>query len=463
MSLTDAFGYPVTLLDRSALDAWTKTIQAFLAHGAATPDHLAKTLETAPDFPMAHVAKGIFYLLLGRSELIPVATEAHSTALTIAAGGGANARERRYVEALGAYLAGRLGRAAEIMDEILVDWPRDALAAKFSHQIRFVLGDSWGMRHSVEAVIEHYGEDHPMGGYIAGCHSFALEETGHYEAAETRGRAAIERCPDDAWALHSVAHVYDMTARDVVGIKWLQSQQHRWSHCNNFRYHVWWHLALFHLDRGSYDVVLDLYDTEIRRDKTDDYRDISNGASMLTRLEIEGVDVGERWEELADLSANRVEDGCVVFADLHYLLSLEGGKRTAEADALIERIVRDAQRSDHDMHEVQDLAGAPAAMGLACFRAGHYGGAYRHLVEAQKNMRLIGGSHAQRDVFTRLTVEAAMRAGLWDEAESVLARRVKKRGAADGYTHRRMDAINLRRVRQADEARPALRVEPPHG
>ena len=91
---------------------------------------------------------------------------------------------------------------------------------------------------------------------------------------------------------------------------------------------------------------------------------------MLMRLEAEGLDVGTRWEELADLAANRVEPGCVVFADLHYLLALGGAGRTAEADRLIERLARDAQSREHDMHEVAAVAGHPAALGLAAFRAG---------------------------------------------------------------------------------------------
>ena len=37
-----------------------------------------------------------------------------------------------------------------------------------------------------------------------------------------------------------------------------------WSHCNNFRFHVWWHKALLHLDKGETDHVLSLYDTRIR-------------------------------------------------------------------------------------------------------------------------------------------------------------------------------------------------------
>ena len=142
----------------------------------------------------------------------------------------------------------------------------------------------------------------PARGYILGCHSFSLEETGDYQLSESAGRQGLELAPDDAWGLHAVTHVYDMTANAKSGIEFLSGRESAWSHCNNFRYHVWWHKALMHLDLGDIESVLHLYDAKIRSDKTDDYRDISNATSLLSRLELHGVDVSDRWEELADIS-----------------------------------------------------------------------------------------------------------------------------------------------------------------
>src|SRR5690606_18970057 len=117
----------------------------------------------------------------------------------------------------------------------------------------------------------------------------------------------------------------------------------------NFSFHIYWHLALFHLDQGRTDAVLALYDTEIRATRADDYRDLANGASMLARLEFEGVDVGDRWEELAELSARRVDDRRLVFADLHYATALLGAGADADAEALAGRMLADAARgATHD-------------------------------------------------------------------------------------------------------------------
>lgn len=429
-----------------AADAWTRTIWGFLAHARTTPDDLAQTLERAPDFAAGWAARGLMLMLLGRSELHAEAARSLARAREIMAAGGATKAERALAAALAAWLSGRMRRAAAILETALRAHPEDALLMKLVHAVRFMLGDPRGMLRAMSDVIDAYDAGHPFRGYALGCFAFALEENGLYREAEAQGRAGLEIAADDAWGLHAVAHVHDMTGRAEEGIRLLESATQRWAHCNNFGYHVWWHLALFHLDRGEHDRVLALYDEKIRAEHTDDYRDIANGASMLLRLELEGVDVGERWEELAALAAGRVEDGAVVFADLHYLMALEQAGREAQARALIDRLARDAARADHDMHEVAAIAGLPTARGLAAFRAGNYALAWEALSGVLPVLVKIGGSHAQRDVFERLAIEAAIRAGRWREAEAALLARARRRGGEDGYTARRRAELALRRA-----------------
>lgn len=426
---------------------WAATVSAFLAHAAATPAHLGATLAAEPGFALGWATKGLFYMLLGRSELGAVAAEALARARDAAEPG--DRRAAAFSEALAQYLAGRPSRAAGTLGAWLDEAAEDTLAFKLDHAIRFVLGDRRGMLARSGAAVAALAPDHPHRGYVLGCHAFALEENGAYAEAERAGRAGLEIAADDAWGLHAVAHVYDMTGRAETGIRWLEGRTRSWEHCNNFGAHVWWHLALFRLDRGETGRVLDLYDSRIRAEHTDDYRDIANGASMLQRLELEGVDVGERWEELAALAETRVEPGCVVFADLHYLLALQGAGRSAAADRLVERLAADAQRADHDMHEAAAVAGHPCALGLAAFRAGRYDLAFERLRGVRPALQRAGGSHAQRDVFSRLMIEAGIRAGRYVEAEAELRARARRRGAEDGFTVRRREA--LARARRARE------------
>lgn len=436
----DMFGQPVSLTQPASVSEWDAVQRGFLAHAAVTPEHLGRVLAAEPDFALGHAVKGLFYLLLGRRELYDTAREAHAAARK----GRANRREALYVTALAEWLAGYPSRSVTAMEQVLDAAPGDALAMKLSHAIRFVLGDGAGMRTSLERVQDAYGPDHPARGYFLGCMAFALEETGDYTRAEIAGRQALWTAPNDAWGLHAVAHVHDMTARTRDGLNWLAGHEAAWSHCNNFRYHVWWHKALMHLDLGEVDEVLALYDTHVRADHTDDYRDISNGASLLMRLELEGIAVGDRWEEMAEISASRTEDGCLIFADLHYLLALAGGGRSAESARLLARVHADARNAGQGDTEARMAApGCDAATGLVAFSEQRFGTAFTHLARARGSMQLAGGSHAQRDVFERMTVDAGLRAGWLDEAEHILAERAARRGGAeDGYAAARRKMIS---------------------
>ncbi|MBF9044115.1 tetratricopeptide repeat protein [Rhodobacterales bacterium HKCCE4037] len=438
MTHLDAFGQPTTISVGAGLGHWTATQKAFLAHGATTPDHLAKTLAADPHFALGHAVKGLFLLLLGRRELVATAREAAATALAADADRPVTPRERAFLDALDAWLGGQPSRSVAHLDNVLLDHPDDPLALKITQAIRFVLGDAQGMRLSLEQVLPAYGDDHPARGYILGCHAFALEETGDYGPAVAAGCKALDLAPDDAWGLHAVAHVYDMLAEPAKGLTWLKGREGAWAHCNNFRFHVWWHKALMHLDLGETDVVLDLYDTLIRAEKTDDYRDISNATSLLMRLELEGVDVGTRWDELADLSADRTEDGSLIFADLHYLLALIGGRRADATATLVARIAADGASARTEAALRMATPGTAAAMGLEAFGEGNYCAAFRGLSKARRHMQLAGGSHAQRDVFERLTIDAGIRAGALCETSAILDERAARRaGREDSFAKSR--------------------------
>lgn len=441
MRLTDQFGYDITLEDRAALDAWNRAVNAFLAHGKTTPQHLEGALERDPEFALGHATRGLFCLLLGRRELNVTAGECWKIASSSAAARPVTTREAAVTSALRSWLDGWPSHAADLLDDALAKSPRDALLLKLAHAIRFVLGDAKGMRTSIEQVFSEYDETHPSYGYVLGCRAFSLEETGAYRDAEAIGRRGLEFATDDAWGLHAVAHVHDMTGRAEEGIGWLESRPEGWAHCNNFGYHVWWHLALMHLDRGEIDKVLFLYDMEIRRDKTDDYRDISNATSLLARLEIEGVNVGSRWEELALLSDKRAEDGCNVFADLHYLLALLNGGRRMGTERLLTGLQQRANM-DGDLARISASAGVPAGLGLEQYRKGNYASAFTMLASARKAMPTIGGSHAQRDVFERITIDAAIRAGFAEDAEKILKDRTQLRGALDHFAEQRLEVCD---------------------
>ena len=100
-------------------------------------------------------------------------------------------------------------------------------------------------------MLPDWDEKVPGFGYVLGMHAFGLEEMGDYAQAEERGRRATSLMARDPWAIHAVAHVMEMQGRLSDGIAWLGDSTADWAEDNGFAFHNWWHLALFHLDRGE--------------------------------------------------------------------------------------------------------------------------------------------------------------------------------------------------------------------
>ncbi|MEM8552652.1 MAG: tetratricopeptide repeat protein [Pseudomonadota bacterium] len=434
MSLPNDVPIPASLSHASA--EWKALVTAFMSHSARTPDALKALGDTAGETPAFMAAKGLIFCLLGRRELSDEAHSLSRAARDALVRHGGDVQERALVDALNAFCAGRPSQAADIFDQSLTQRPGDGFALKLAQAIRFLYGDSAGMRRSADAAIYAFDTSHPHAGYARGCYAFACEETGDLTLAEKAGIRALELAPDDAWGLHAVAHVHEMRGHPEQGRAWLLPRQDAFAGCSNFRHHVWWHFALFELELGHMDAVLDLYDKEVRREHTDDYRDVANAVSLLARIEAEGVDVGRRWDELAAIAERRVEDGCVVFADLHYLMALLAAGRNEAAGRLIERMASAGEASEFG--RVAAGPGACAGDGLAAMRRGDHDAAYKSLAASQVRMREIGGSHAQRDVFERLTIDAALSAGRMVEAREMIKGRAKRRGAFDRFGFERL-------------------------
>jgi tetratricopeptide (TPR) repeat protein len=441
----DLSGDAISVANDAARLAWNDTLEAMLAHAASTPQHLAGTLAADPGFALAHAAKGLMLLTLARPELTGAARDCLATARRAMTECPVTKREAKFVDALALWLADKPRRAAQTLEAVLGDHPQDVLSLKLSHGIRFMLGDQGEMLASLRRVMPRFSSANPLAGYVSGCYAFALEERGFYREAEAAGRRAVELAPRDAWGRHAVAHVLEMTGRTDEGVAWLGDARN-WSHANNFRFHITWHLALFRLERGETAEVLRLYDEGIRGEQTDDYRDIANGAALLARLGYAGVDVGTRWEELAAKAEGRVGDGRLVFADLHYALALLGAGRQGAAAEIARSLVDDSRGHQSGERRAAARSGSLAAFGLIAFHERDYAEAARLLGAARGGLVAIGGSHAQRDLFEQAYIESLIRSGAHDRASQVLRERLARRGGHNPFASRRLARLATNRM-----------------
>src|SRR5438105_2506300 len=244
----------------------------------------------------------------------------------------------------------------------------------------------------------------PGYGHVLGMYAFGLEECGDYAAAEPNGRRAVEMCGDDLWAVHAVAHVLEMQGRLDEGAKFLAQPYGTWEDRNPFRQHLWWHTALFPLELGQYDRVLEFYDRAIRAEPSDFYLDIQNAASLLFRLEWCGVDVGPRWRELADIAEKRIDDHVLAFTDLHFMLALCRDGRLSAAERLLASLRAFARTPDNAAAATMEPAAIPIAEAMLAGAKGDYDTATDRLAASRYRWPALGASHAQRDLFALLLI-----------------------------------------------------------
>lgn len=416
----DSRGLAVTAADPAAVEAIDASIAAFLAFRLDTGDRLKPGLAADPACVFANVLRGCYMMLMGNRTLVPRA--AKSLAAAEAAAAGATAREQAHVAALAAWVGGDFAGAVRRWEAILPEHPRDVIAMRLANFGHFYFGDAEAMRASFARCLHAWDESVPGYGFMLGAYAFAQEEAGDYAAAERDGRRAVEIHPHDVWATHAVAHVMEMQGRADEGVAWITGLEGNFGDCHNFTNHLWWHRALFHWDRGRHDTALDLYDRQVRTESTDDSLDIANAASLLWRLELAGVPVGDRWAELAVRAAERIDDHMLVFADAHFAMALAAAGAPGDAARFAESCSAYAGGTETESTVMRE-AGLDLVASILAFRAGDYGTATDRLTAARPNLRRIGGSRAQRDVFEQTLALAATRAGRWPLARALWSER----------------------------------------
>ncbi|MCY4066103.1 MAG: hypothetical protein OXF57_07030, partial [Rhodospirillaceae bacterium] len=151
------------------------------------------------------------------------------------------------------------------------------------------------------------------------------------------------------------------------------------------------------------------------------------------------VDVGDRWAEVAGQCAEHAADLLLAFVDAHYAIALA---RTGDGAALADHRagVQNAAQADGTQAPVYRDVAAPVCDAAAAYCAGDYGRAADLLGSVRYDLRRLGGSHAQRDLFVQMQIEATIRAGRTARAKALIAERAERRPAS-AWTRRRYTAL----------------------
>ncbi|XP_066446298.1 tetratricopeptide repeat protein 38 isoform X2 [Eleutherodactylus coqui] len=334
---------------------------------------LKKMKAADPNFVMGHViSNGLELIGTGRSPLLDKDLEKEFKVMSdMAKTQQLTERETMHAAALEMFAKGNIPAAAEMWEQILQDHPLDLLAIKFAHDSYFYLGQQTQMRDSIARILPYWTPSTPLSSYVKGMHSFGLLETNFYDEA-----------------LKVANEGGDMLA------------------C-----HIYWHWALYFIEKGEYEAALTLYDKYLAPIciASGSMLDIVDNSSLLHRLQMEGVKIGKRWDDVVQVTKKHTKDHILIFNDLHFLMSSLGAKDHEMTAQLLQPLKELSEfPGESYQHSLIGELGRPLSQALVEFDSGNYDKVVELMYPIRYKIVNIGGSNAQRDVFNQVLIRAAI-------------------------------------------------------
>ena len=401
--LTDSLGNEVTLDDPASLSAIDDFVGGFIACEARAANVLAASDDPSP---LVQAYCAALHMFSESRDGVPGARPFIARALQGAA--RATPREQRFISAVAAWIDGDITGAIALHEAQAQDHPRDLASVKLGQYHCFNRGDGPGMLRIALAALPH-ASDVP---YLHGMVAFGHEQCHRMREAEAAARRAIAMCRKEPWAHHALGHVMLTEGRLSEGLAFMRSVSDSWTGLNSFMVtHNWWHVALFLIDLERDAEALAVYDQHVWGVAKDYAQDQIGAVSLLARFELAGIEVGHRWDDVAAHLLTRLDDHTLPFLDLQYLYGLARAGRP-EADTLLQGIVAHAPRAPASSRAAWERVCVPAAHGLLAHARGDFAGALEGLGTALPRLAEIGGSHAQRDLFEQIHLDALVKRGL---------------------------------------------------
>jgi tetratricopeptide (TPR) repeat protein len=417
----DRYGLPLTTRSTTAASHYVAGVDRFLAAEVGAEAALGEALAADEGFALAHAALALMAQTQGLSD---TAQRAVDRARRYAA--GLTRRERRHVEVIATWIGGDAARARALAVEHLEEFPRDALVLSLAE---FLLTRS-GRRDRHAAALAHlahlaphYGEDW----YFLGLHAFVHHELDRFDDARRLAERALAQHPRSGPATHSLAHIFYETAAHADGYAFLAGWMAAYDPSAPMHCHLSWHLALHALALGHYGQVLALYERAMRPGVARSRTSMYDAASLLWRLQLYGAAPGPLpWADVCALAARSVAHPGMAFVDANAALALAAGGDEAALGRLIEGLRRLAAQG----HPTAGTVVLPLVQGVAAFARGDYAATIRWVEPIMDQIVRMGGSHAQREVFSDTLLEAYLRAGEYGKAEAMLRQRLQRRPSA---------------------------------
>jgi hypothetical protein len=387
---------PHNLPRRSLPDALRHAEHAFL-RAAADAARSADALRAAhPGSLRAHLLKIAQLVAAKDAAALPALERALRAVAPLEA--SASPQELAHLRAARAWLAREPLRAAKLYTQLVTEG--DAVALRLAQSCWYFLGRRTYVRAVAEHALDVWTADRSGFDAVLAMAAFGAAETNDGARAEELARISLDVEQRSPFAIHALAHALAIQDRVAEGATELRALAAYWRVGGRMDGHIGWHVALFDLETGDADAALAAFDREQLPAAALDAAGCADATDLLWRIELAGVDVGQRWQPLATAWKRHLKPGFWSFLDLLAGLALQRAGRRDEACALTHELVL-APEANGVVSPV--LATVPALAALAAFGRGAYADASRGIAKA---LPRLGGSLPQRELLA-LTQRAA--------------------------------------------------------
>ena len=381
---------PHNLPRRSLSDALRHAEHAYLRAAADAARSVDALVAAHPSSLRAHLLKIAQLVAAKDAAALPALERALQAAAPLEA--SASAQELAHLAAARAWLAREPLRAAKIYTQLVTEGDADAVALRLAQSCWYFLGRRMHLRAVAEHALEVWTPERSGFDAVLAMAAFGAAETNDGARAEELARISLDIEPRSPFAIHALAHALAIQDRVADGARELRALAAHWRVGGRMDGHIGWHGAVFDLETGDAAAALAAFDREQLPAAALDAGGCADATDLLWRLELAGVELGQRWQTLATAWKRHLKPGFWSFLDLLAGLALLRAGRRDEACALTHELVL-APEANGVVSPV--LATVPALAALEAFGRGAYADASRGFAKAVPRL---GGSRPLREL-----------------------------------------------------------------
>lgn len=306
-------------------------------------------------------------------------------------------------------------------------WPTDLVAIKTCEYHYYCNGQQYQSKRFLDLTQSCMKENEHLAHFLS-MHAFAHELCGNYNEAEKTAEKSLDIDSENPWAQHCLSHLYINRGDCDYGVKMLEEFSPAWKRSNRMiESHNMWHLALLYLEQRDFDKVLETYSRAQWKNDAVTIGEEVDVAALLWRLDMEGYEVNELWENLGNAISNIPPFPIIPFINVQLCYALKRANREQELNQALESIQLFVDKLEGANRYVWEEVGLPLLYGSLLYADGEYDDAAHLLEPIIDYVGCVGGSDAQIALFQQTYFKSLVKSQKKTEALKFLNKMLGER------------------------------------